>query len=498
MSMRVLHVCAEVYPLLKTGGLADVTAALPAALAALGCDTRLLVPGFPSIRDGITGTTRIATLGGRFGADAAALYRGRLPDSEVVAYFIDAPALYDRPGGPYGDPRESPYPDNHRRFALLGWVAARLARELDPSWRPHVVHGHDWHAGLAPAYLRADERETGTVAARSVFTIHNLAYQGVFPAHQFHETGLPPAFFDIDGVEFFGQYSFLKAGLYYSDKITTVSPTYAQEIQHTEQGCGLNGLLRQRAGDLHGILNGVDETIWNPAADRHLAVRYDETSLVGKSGCKTALQRATGLDVRRDALLFGVVSRLAEQKGLHLVLKMLPDIVRRGGQFALLGSGDPELEQAFTRAAEAHPGAVAVVIGYDESMSHRLIAGSDVIMVPSRFEPCGLTQLFGLRYGTLPLVRRVGGLFDTVVDCSLENLADGSATGFAFDAFDELALGAAVRRAFALYERKEEWERVQRCAMQARFGWNSSATKLMSVYRQLASTAPRHRTEQVA
>ncbi|WP_205791876.1 glycogen synthase GlgA [Burkholderia sp. Ac-20353] len=498
MLMRVLHVCAEVYPLLKTGGLADVTAALPSALNALGCDARLLVPGFPAIRDGVADSRIVAKPGPRFGADALALHRGVLPGTGVVVYFVDAQTLYDRPGGPYSDPHEHPYLDNHRRFALLGWLAARIASGLDPSWRPDIVHSHDWHAGLAPAYLCSGEAQTGTLAARSVFTIHNLAYQGVFPAHLFDETELPRAFFNINGAEFFGQFSFLKAGLYYADKITTVSPTYAREIQGAEQGCGLDGLLHHRAADLHGILNGVDETIWSPALDPHLAAHYDVDALTGKAACKAALQRLAGLSVRPAAPLFGVVSRLTEQKGLQLVLQALPEIVRRGGQFVLLGSGDPDLERAFKAAAAAQPDAVAVVIGYDEAMSHRVIAGSDVIMVPSRFEPCGLTQMFGLRYGTLPLVRRVGGLSDTVVDCSLENLADGSATGFVFDAFDGVALDAALRRAFALYERDEDWARVQQGAMRARFGWNDSAMKLMSVYRQLVPADRQVRTRQAA
>ncbi|WP_241290097.1 glycogen synthase GlgA [Burkholderia stabilis] len=485
--MRVLHVCAEVYPLLKTGGLADVTAALPQALGALGCDARLLVPGFPAIRHGAANPRLVATVGARFGVDPVALYRGTLPGNDVVVYFIDAPALYDRPGGPYGDPCDSPYLDNDRRFALLGWMAARLADGLDPGWQPAIVHGHDWHAGLAPAYLRASERETGRASARSVFTVHNLAYQGVFPAQRFADTGLPPDFFDIDGVEFFGQYSFLKAGLYYSDKLTTVSPTYAREIQHADQGCGLDGLLRHRAHDLHGILNGVDDAVWNPASDRHLAACYDVGALAGKLTCKAALQQMTGLTVQRDAPLFGVVSRLAEQKGLHLVLDALAEIVERGGQFVLLGSGDPMLERAFQNVAACRPESIAVIIGYDESMSHRVIAGSDVIMVPSRFEPCGLTQLFGLRYGTLPLVRCVGGLADTVVDCSLENLADGSATGFTFDSFDPSALNMAIRRAFALYQRQADWQRAQGNAMRMRFGWNDCAMRLLSVYDRVVS-----------
>ncbi|WP_244106652.1 glycogen synthase GlgA [Paraburkholderia phenazinium] len=484
--MRVLHVCAEVYPLLKTGGLADVTGALAPAQRRQGCDVRLLLPGFPAILEGIRDRQRVAQLPPSFGADVVRLYHGFLPDSGIAVYVIDAPQLYGRPGNPYADANQQPYADNYRRFALLGWVAARLTQGLDSFWQPQVVHSHDWHAGLAPAYIRAAEQSSGRRTAGTVFTVHNLAYQGRFSRHMFGDVDLPWRFFDIEGVEFHGDWSFMKAGLFYADRITTVSPTYATEIQRQEQGCGLDGLLQSRAHDLHGILNGVDETVWNPATDPLIAARYSTRLGTGKSACKLALQRETGLTAQSDAPLFSVVSRLTEQKGLHLVLSALPGILQRGGQLVLLGSGDSALESAFLAMAEAHPRSVAVVLGYDEQMSHRVIAGCDVILVPSRFEPCGLTQLYGLRYGTLPLVRRVGGLADTVVDSSLENLADGRATGFVFDSFDDEALGAAVRRAFALYGRKAEWRQAQKQAMQQKFAWADAATRFTSLYGQIA------------
>ncbi|MET0983410.1 MAG: glycogen synthase GlgA [Telluria sp.] len=485
--MRVLHVCTEIYPLLKTGGLADVAGALPVAQARAGCDARVLVPGFPAMRAGILGQELVAELAPAFGADAIRLYRGVLPGSSIPVYVIDAPDLYDRPGNPYADGDNHAYPDNYRRFALLGWIAARMAEGLDASWQPQVVHAHDWHAGLAAAYLKAAEQATGHRLAGSVQTVHNLAYQGSFPGHVFGELRLPWHFFDVNGVEFHGDISFLKAGLFYADKLTTVSPTYAHEIQRGEQGCGLDGLLRSRAGDLAGILNGVDEAVWNPATDRLLPKAYDSRSLAGKLKGKTALQQEAGLAVQNDAPLFCVVSRLTEQKGLHLVLDALPEIIRRGGQIMLLGTGDASLEAGFSAAAAAHPEAVAVKIGYDEQLSHRLIAASDVILVPSRFEPCGLTQLYGLKYGTLPLVRRVGGLADTVVDCSLENMADGLATGFVFDSFDAAGINAALRRAFALYNRKTEWKLVQKRGMQQQFGWDAAAAQYIALYQQIAA-----------
>ncbi len=484
--IRVLHVCSEVYPLLKTGGLADVAGALPPALAHHDGDVRILVPGFPSIRDGLGKGRLVAEVPARFGAFAIRLHQADFPGTGIKTYFIDAPGLFDRPGNPYADERGKDYADNHRRFALLGWMAAQLAQGLDPEWIPQVVHGHDWHAGLAPAYLRAAEQTLGRKLAGTVFTIHNLAYQGVFAPYTFGELDLPGHFFNMHGLEFHGQISFMKAGLFYSDKLTTVSPTYAREIQQPEQGCGLQGLLQMRAADLHGILNGVDTQIWNPATDKLIASNYDGKSLTRKQLCKKALQEEAGLTVQNDAPLFTVVSRITEQKGLNLVLAGVRDIVQRGGQLVLLGSGDPAMEAAFKQAATEHPRSVSVHIGYDERRSHRLIAGADVILVPSRFEPCGLTQLYGLAYGTLPLVRRVGGLADSVVDCSLENMAEGTANGFVFDQFESQSFNTALRRAFALYDRKDDWMQVQQSGMRQEFSWNVAAKAFVSLYRQIA------------
>ncbi|SNS54447.1 starch synthase [Noviherbaspirillum humi] len=474
--MRVLHVCSEVYPYLKTGGLADVAAGLPTAQARLGCEARLLVPGFPALLAGLRDARTLAELPPRFGASSVRLLAGKLLDLD--AYVIEAPGLYDRPGNPYADAYHQAYGDNHRRFALLGWVGARLAQGLDDAWRPDVLHGHDWHAGLAPAYLRA----WGVQGVRSVITVHNLAYQGVFPAQCFGELDLPGQFFGMHGVEFNGSVSFLKAGLYYADKITTVSPTYAREIQDAEQGCGLQGLLRGRAADLHGILNGVDYAVWHPRVDAHVAAHYDADDLRGKRDCKRALQSECGLAVRDDAPLFGVVSRLTDQKGLNLVLDGVQDIIERGGQLAMLGSGDAWLEHAFREAAARHPQSVAVQLGYDEAKAHRIIAGSDLILVPSRFEPCGLTQLYGLAYGTVPLVRRVGGLADSVADRSPENLAAGTATGIVFNDFDAHAFRWAVGEAFRLHGQPQAWRKIQQQGMRQAFSWEVAARSMMAVY----------------
>jgi starch synthase len=491
--MRVLQVSAELYPLLKTGGLADVAGALPAALRRAGVDLRLLLPGFPAIREAAVDCQPVATMTAPWGETAAVLASAW---NGTLLYLVDAPALYARPGNPYADAQGAVYADNHRRFALLGHAAAALAAGLDPHWQAQIVHAHDWHAALAPALIHQarTHRAHGSVLPGTVFTVHNLAYQGVFPKAVFGDLGLPVSAFGIHGVEFHGQVSFMKAGLQYADRLTTVSPTYAREIQGYEQGCGLDGLLRKRRDVLSGILNGVDNEVWNPAADHALARPFDARHLTPRAENKAALQRQFGLEPDPEALLFGVVSRLTEQKGLQLVLGGLPELIARGGQLVVLGSGDAELEAAFRAAARAHPHAVAVHVGYDETLSHRVFAGTDVTLVPSRFEPCGLTQMYALAYGSLPLVHRVGGLADTVVDVALENLADGTATGFVFDGFHHTAYAAALRRAFALRTRKAEWRRVQRRAMQQRFDWDAAAARYVALYRSLLGAEGVHAT----
>ena len=489
--MRVLQVCAEIFPLLKTGGLADVAGALPPALAALGDEVRVLLPGFEAILDGLQDPVAVGELhppgaiGWGSGGTARLLF-GRLPAAGVEAYVIDAPGCYRRPGGPYADANQHPYGDNHLRFALLGWTAAALAQGLDPYWSPTVLHAHDWHAGLAPAYLRAAQQAHHRHFAGSVFTIHNLAYQGCFAGHHFQEIGLPAHFWGVEGVEFHGQLGFMKAGLYFADRITTVSPTYAREIQGPEQGCGLDGLLRTRSPDLSGILNGVDDGVWSPSKDALLPANYQIGDLAGKAACKAALQRELGLAVDAGRPLLCVVSRLTEQKGLHLVLEALPGLHAQGWQFAMLGSGDAWMEATFREAAARQPSDIAVRIGYDERFAHRLIAGSDAITVPSRFEPCGLTQLYGLTFGTLPVVRRVGGLADTVADTRLDTL-DTTATGFVFDDFSAAGLLQATGCAAALFRRPDDWRRVQDRAMRQDFGWPPAARQYHALYAQVSA-----------
>ncbi|MBO9651536.1 MAG: glycogen synthase GlgA [Variovorax sp.] len=481
--MRILQVSAELFPLLKTGGLADVAGALPLALLAAGQDVRVLLPGFPAIVAGVVDSRPVAEFTAPWGERVRLLF-GRIPidgAGAIPAYVIDAPWLYDRPGNPYEDTSRQPYGDNHRRFALLGWAAAQLARDLDPHWRPELVHAHDWHAGLAPAYL-AFAQPDGRPRVGSVFTVHNLAYQGLFAPWHFSELGLPPAAFSVNGLEFHGQMSFMKGGLCFADRITTVSPTYSHEIQTPEQGFGLDGLLRSRSQVLSGILNAVDDQVWNPATDTLIPHRYDARRMPGKARCKAALQEELGLAPQPDAPLFVVVSRLTEQKGLRLVLEGLDALVANGGQLALLGSGDADLEAAFRQRAADAPRSVGVTLGYSEPLAHRLFAAGDVTLVPSLFEPCGLTQMYGLKYGSLPLVHRVGGLADTVVDASLEDMASGHATGFTFDAFDAAGYARAVRRAFALYRRPTDWRAVRANAMSRPADWDTAAARYLDVY----------------
>ena len=486
--MRILQVSAEYFPLLKTGGLADVTGALPPALTQAGQDVRVLLPGFPAILAGVVDAAEIAAFEAPWG-ERAVLRRGRMASAAgdgapaIETYVIEAPALYDRPGNPYENAGRQPYGDNQRRFALLGWAAARLAQGLDPDWQPEVVHAHDWHAGLAPAYMAFAARSDRPRAA-SVFTVHNLAYQGLFPPSDFAGLGLPPAAFQMDGLEYHGQVSFMKAGLYFADRLTTVSPTYAREIQTPEQGCGLDGLLRGRSDALTGILNGVDDTVWNPGTDALLPHPYDVRRPAGKALCKAALQQSLGLAVDPDAPLFVMVSRLTEQKGQHLVLGGLDALLAEGGQLALLGSGERWLEEAFRERAAAAPQSVSATIGYDEQFAHRLFGAGDVTLVPSKYEPCGLTQMYGLRYGSLPLVHRIGGLADTVVDCTLEDMADGSANGFVFDSFDASGFARALRRALALYRRPAEWRRVRAAAMRQPADWHTAAAQYVAVYEE--------------
>ncbi len=480
--MRVLHVAAEIYPLVKIGGLADVVAALPVALAARGLDTRVLLPGMPAVLNGVSDLKRIIRLGPAFGAAIITLRQGRLPNSGLLAYVIDAPFLFARDGNPYLGPDGRDWKDNHRRYALLGWIAAHLAAgELDRNWQPEVVHAHDWHAGLAPAYIA----QNPALTTATVFTIHNLAFRGLFPLDHHSDLGLLISGTDQSALEFYGQLSFMKAALVHAKRVNTVSPTYAREICTPKFGWGLDGLLRDRGGHLSGILNGVDYSVWNPAADPALPRTYTADHLRGKKVCKLKLQAEMGFARRAKAPLFAVVSRLTSQKGMDLVLGALPALLAAGGQLVVVGSGEADIEASFRAAAAAHPDAVSVHLGYDDALAHRVIAGADILLVPSRFEPCGLTQLYALRYGTLPLVRRVGGLADTVIDSTPANLQAGTANGFVFDDAGSRALSARMADALALYRDASAWIQVQRRGMAQDYSWDDSALRYEALYRSI-------------
>jgi len=479
--MKVLHVAAEVFPLVKTGGLADVVAALPVAQVQQGADVRLLLPGMPAVLDAVQGARTVIDIGSCFGALRVRLLLARMPGTKLPVYVIDAPYLYRRGGSPYQDNQGEEWPANLQRFALLGWVAAHLAGDdADPQWVPDIVHAHDWHAALACAYM-AEHRPT---RAASIYTVHNLAFQGLFPMHDWPALGLASHLMSPAGLEFHGQLSFMKAGLKCADRITTVSPTYAREISTHEFGCGLDGVIRGRGADVVGILNGIDPELWNPATDAAIAACYDAERLAGKLACRRALQAELGLRPDDNALLLTVVSRLTAQKGLDLVLAALPELARAGVQFVVQGTGDPVLEAAFRMAQQAHPGQVHVHIGYDEARAHRLIAGADVIAVPSRFEPCGLTQMYGLRYGTLPIVRRVGGLADTVVDADEAARAAGTATGFKFDAATPAAFERCVRRALELRAQPAAWQRLMVRGMAQELSWAGPAQRYSALYEE--------------
>lgn len=475
--MRILHVASEASGLVKTGGLADVVAGLARAQQDSGDDVRVLLPAYPGCAD-LADATSLYDLGDPLGVGPARLLEGRFPGTSVPVWLIDAPSMYAREGGPYLGSDGNAHADNHLRFGLLGRVGAMLATAGSlVGWRPEVVHAHDWQAALAPTTLHW----WGGARPGTVTTIHNLRFQGRFDPSVVTDVGVPAAAYAVEGGEAYGTFSFLKAGLYYSDRITTVSPTYAKEIQTEIGGEGLHGLLHSRNDRLHGILNGIDDAVWDPSRDAALETAFDVHTLLERQSNKRALQRELGLDVA-DVPLLGVVSRLSDQKGLDLLLAALPRLLQAPLQVVVLGSGDAGLESTLRDLARALPRRVGVFIGYDEALSHRIFAGADMLCVPSRFEPCGLTQMYAMRYGALPVVRFTGGLADTVADVSV------GGCGFTFDDIDPSALGHAVERALHVYGDRDLWTRLQTQAMQRSFGWRTAAKHYAEVYAAATST----------
>jgi starch synthase len=475
--MRILHVASEVAPYAKTGGLADVLGALPRALAALGHEVTVVAPRYRAIDPERFGLARrLRGLAAPLGRDTVAVgvYEGQSPATpRVRAYLIDHPPSFDREGL-YGD-RNGDFPDNARRFALLSSAALALCAEFG-CW-PDVVHAHDWQAG--PAILFAKRAWGDLPRPKTVFTIHNLAFQGLFPESTIDELGLGREYYNPDGFEYWGQVGFLKMGLALADELSTVSPRYAREIQTPEQGVGMDGLLRARAAHLHGILNGVDYEIWNPEKDVLIAERYSAERLPGKRACKLALQRELGLPPRADVPLCGSISRLTDQKGFDLILGALPSLLEGELQYAVLGSGEPAIERALSELAARFPKKLAVRIGYDEALAHRIEAGCDLYVMPSRFEPCGLNQLYSLRYGTPPIVRATGGLDDSIVDFDARTR---SGTGFKFTNYDVASLGDAWRRALATFRNTDELASMIKRCMAQDFGWTRAAEAYARLY----------------
>jgi starch synthase len=478
--MQVLFVASECAPLVKTGGLADVVAALPKALAARGVTARVMLPGYPAVMAALA-STGTATAGTGLGGTSVRLVAGPVAGLELIA--VDAPALFDRPGNPYVGPDGRDWPDNHLRFGTLCRAATGVARDGLDGWRPDLVHAHDWQAGLVPAYLRLE----GRGGPPTVITVHNIAFQGLFPPDHMDALDLPWSGFTASGFEFYGRIGFLKAGLVHADRITTVSPTYARELMTPEFGMGLEGVVADRRADVCGILNGVDLEVWDPATDPHLAANYGPGRPGPKAANRAALEERLGLDPQATGPLFCVVSRLTRQKGLDLLLECLPRLLARDARLALLGTGDADLEAAFASAAAARTGRVGTVIGYDEALSHLMQGGADAILIPSRFEPCGLTQLFGLRYGTLPVVARTGGLADTVIDANEAALREGVATGFQFAPVTARALADAIDRACDLFADRPRWMAAMRRAMRHDVSWDASAARYVALYRDLAA-----------
>ena len=467
---RVLSVASECVPLIKTGGLADVVGALPGALASLGWEMRVLVPAYRILLPYLQKMSEVWSDPSLFGGPARVM-AGEVAGVQVL--LLDAPHLYDRDGGPYSGPGGDWF-DNARRFAALSWVGAQIARNgLADGWKPDVLHAHDWQAGLAPAYLTY----AGSGGVASVFTVHNIAFQGWAPASALTDLRLPAEQFYPAALEYYGGLSSLKAGLVTADRITTVSPSYAAELMRPEFGMGLQGVIAARADVVSGILNGVDTTVWSPEAE---PIPYSARAMTGKAANRAAICAEFGLDVPGPLAI--LVSRLTDQKGIDLLADTLPDFIAGGAGLIVLGSGDPVLEAAMTALQTRFAGRVAVRIGYDEALSHRLFAGGDAVLVPSRFEPCGLTQLYGLRYGTVPVVSAVGGLADTVIHASPAALAAGVATGIVFHPVDGVALGQALRGVLALYADKPVWTTLQRNAMAQDVGWGASAAAYAALY----------------
>lgn len=488
--MKVLYVASECAPFVKTGGLADVIGAVPKDLTQFGVDTRVIMPAYPALEK-LLNRGKIVWKSDDLHGGAASLVAVKSKGIQLL--LLNAPHLYDRAGNIYLNEDGEDWHDNHLRFGALCQVAAYVAthglpREVNEplnDWQPDIVHCHDWQSGLVPAFLKQEEAKTPPC----ILTIHNIAFQGLFEASVIDELGLSMDMFTSEGFEYWGRVSFLKAAIAYSDKITTVSPTYARELMLPEFGMGLEGLMQSRNNDLSGILNGIDVDVWDPINDRALAATYYTRTLKRKAKNRAQVEKRFGLDAieNPNAPLFCVISRLTTQKGLDLLVEVLPNLVARGARLALLGSGDKDLEAAFIGAAHQYRGRVGTIIGYDEKLSHILQGGADAILVPSRFEPCGLTQLYGLRYGTVPVVARTGGLADTIIDANEAAIAADCATGFQFAPITATGLDHAIDRACQMFRQPLAWKAMMRRGMNHDVSWDKSAKDYFDLYQGLVA-----------
>lgn len=484
MPMKVLFVSSEVFPLIKTGGLADVSGSLPTALQGLGVDIRILMPGYTSVLEKLNDLQPVASVHQLPHIGDAELLIGTIKETQVKVIVIKAASLYERDGGPYSDALGQEWQDNPIRFGVLSKAASILASDLSPltDWRPDIVHCNDWQTGLAPAYMSLTEHSK----AKSIISLHNMAFQGCYSPHWVTSLGLPSAGFSIEGFEYHGQVSFLKAGIFYADAISTVSPRYAKEIQTAAFGFGLEGLLTKRGDEIKGILNGIETDEWNPETDPNLIQNYSNSNLAGKKQVKKALQEKLGLNIDANAPLLGVVSRLTYQKGLDMLLPHLQKLIDSGCQFALLGGGESSLETAFQNLARLNPGRISVTIGYNEPLSHQIMAGCDMFIMPSRFEPCGLNQLYGLAYGTPPIVNATGGLADSVIDSNPAHIQNNTANGFVMVEASADGLIACITRALEMFKHDEKtWRQIQQNGMSQNLGWDKSAQEYLTLYQNL-------------
>lgn len=479
---KILFATSEVYPLIKTGGLADVAASLPRALLKLGQDVKILLPAYASVLEKAKsiGIKEVAQLD--IEGYSISLKQTRLPGTKVIVWLVDVPEFFEREGNPYCGPDGNDWFDNHKRFYVFARVAELIALDqAGLNWQPTIVHCNDWQTGLIPALLSIHPNHPATV-----FTIHNLAYRGLFSYQAFAELNLPAAFWHHERLEFYGQMSFIKGGLAFADFITTVSPSYANEIQSPEFGNGLDGLIRYRSDAVAGILNGIDTDEWNPGTDPHLTCNYNRRTLGNKTKNKLALQEELGLTVSSEIPLLGFVGRLVDQKGVDLILEQINQLLTLNCQLVILGSGFAHYEKALKQIAEQYPEKIAVTLGYNESFAHRIEASSDIFLMPSIFEPCGLNQLYSLRYGTLPVVHAVGGLRDTVFEQTLES-ESGKANGFVFHKASAGELLAAIQRAVSLFQQKDRWKQLQLNAMSKDFSWDVSAKEYLAIYTKIVS-----------